>query len=294
MLMKQAVFLYNTKSGRGKVSKNIDEICRIFKDGGYNLNPQPIDFDKNPFESDKNIDIVIVAGGDGTINYAINRMKESEINIPIGIIPAGTANDFARALGMSKNVIKASKQIATGTIKNIDCGRVNGLYFVNILSFGVFTTTSQKTPDKLKHKVGKLAYMLEGVKEFFNIHTVPLKINADGIDYVFNSYMALILNGVTAGGIHLAPKASIVDGFLDCVILEKRGLVFSTIAMCCYILGWKSRLVKYIRAKNINITTATNEPTDVDGQKGGDFPLYVECLKGELQIIVPKNITKEL
>lgn len=288
--MKKAIFLYNTESGRGKVDKKVDQICKIFIDAGYNINPQPIDFDDNPFYGDNNIDTVIVAGGDGTLNYVVNCMKACNINIPIGVIAAGTANDFAKGLGISKNILKSAQQIASGTIKRIDCGRVNDQYFINILSFGVFTTTSQKTSDALKHRVGKLAYILEGAKEFFNIHSMPLKVTADGTYFEINSYMVMILNNVTAGGFHLARGASIEDGLFDCVILEKRNVIYSAVAMSLYLLGCKSKIIKHIRAKDIHISTPANEPTDIDGQKGSNFPLHIECLHRELQVIVPKGI----
>ncbi len=79
------------------------------------------------------------------------------------MIPAGTANDFAGALGMSREPLEAARQIAAGRIARVDCGCVNDLWFVNIFSFGLFTTTSQRTPDERKHRIGKLAYILEGV-----------------------------------------------------------------------------------------------------------------------------------
>jgi len=288
--MKQAILLYNKKSGKCKIIKHINKICLIFKDNGYNLTPTPIDFTNNPFQNNKDIELIVVAGGDGTVNYIVNSMKSCCIDIPIGVIPAGTANDFANALGMSMNIIKASRQIATGYVRRVDYGSVNGKYFINILSFGVFTTTSQRTPDKLKHRIGKLAYILEGAKEFLNIHHIPLKIIADGEEHNLNSLMVLILNGVTAGGFSLARDASIDDGLFDCVILEKRNLAHSTIAMSRYILGGKPKIVKVIRAKNIIISTTINEPTDVDGQKGSDFPLNIRCIAGGLRIIAPKNI----
>ena len=106
-------------------------------------------------------------------------MKEKHLDLLLGIIPAGTANDFAGALGMEKNPVKAAAQLLGGTEERVDCGRVNDHYFVNIFSFGIFTTTSQRTPDKRKHQIGKLAYLIEGVKEFRSVHGIPLQILAD-------------------------------------------------------------------------------------------------------------------
>lgn len=116
---------------------------------------------------------MVVAGGDGTVNFILNRMKEKGLDITLGVIPAGTANDFAGALGMAKDPVKAAEQIATGEVIRVDCGRVNDIYFVNIFSFGLFTTTSQRTPDEQKHRWGKLAYIAEGIKELRRMHKIP-------------------------------------------------------------------------------------------------------------------------
>ena len=180
--MKTAVFLYNPESGKGKIARNVGCISTIFQAYGYDVTPQRIDFTANPFDGNETIDLMVVAGGDGTVNYAVNAMKRKGLDIPIGVIPAGTANDFAGAVGMSREPLEAARQIASGSVERVDCGRVNDLYFVNIFSFGIFTTTSQRTPDERKHKIGKLAYIIEGVKEFRTMHAVPLEIEADDRD----------------------------------------------------------------------------------------------------------------
>ena len=176
--MKSAVFLYNTQSGKCKIGHCTDSICTVFRAYGYEITPQPIDFEANPFDGNEQISLMVVAGGDGTVNYVVNSMKSKGLDIPLGVIPAGTANDYAGALGMSHKPLEAARQIASGAIDRVDCGCVNGLYFVNIFSFGIFTTTSQRTLDERKHKIGKLAYIIEGVKEFRAMHAVPLQPTA--------------------------------------------------------------------------------------------------------------------
>ena len=230
---------------------------------------------------------MVVAGGDGTVNYAVNAMKRKGLDIPIGVIPAGTANDFAGAVGMSREPLEAARQIASGAVDRVDVGRVNDLYFVNIFSFGIFTTTSQRTPDERKHKIGKLAYIIEGVKEFRTMHAVPLEIEADGERFDLRSLMVLIFNGETAGGFHLARRSSIRDGLLDCILLEKKNILHSTFAMGQYLLGGNPKIVRHLQARRIDIRSTVNEPTDVDGQRGAEFPLHIECLPGGLRVLCP-------
>ena len=287
--MKQAVFLYNTQSGKGKVARNVEAICTVFRAYGYEITPQLIDFGANPFDGNEAIDLMVVAGGDGTVNYVVNAMKGKGLDIPVGVVPSGTANDFARAIGMSCEPLEAARQIASGAVDRVDVGRVNGLYFVNIFSFGIFTTTSQRTPDKRKHRIGKLAYIIEGVKEFRSMHAVPLEIEADGERFDLRSLMVLIFNGETAGGFHLARRSSIKDGLFDCILLEKKNFFRSTLAMCRYLAGGQPKIVRHLQAQTIDIRSTVNEPTDVDGQKGAEFPLHIECIAGGLRIMCEKQ-----
>lgn len=93
--MKSAVFLYNTQSGKCKIGHCTASICTVFRAYGYEIVPQPIDFEANPFDGNEQIDLMVVAGGDGTVNYVVNAMRNKGLDIPLGVIPAGTANDFA-------------------------------------------------------------------------------------------------------------------------------------------------------------------------------------------------------
>ena len=274
--MQKALFLYNPAAGRGRIARNVGGIVDIFSENGWELTPEKIDFGRNPFDAHPDIRMVVAAGGDGTVNYVVNRMRERGLSLELGIIPAGTANDFAGIVGMAKDPLEAARQIVTGEVQALDCGVVNGLHFVNIFSFGIFTTTSQRTPDERKHKIGKLAYIIEGVKEFRTMHAVPLEIEADGERFDLRSLMVLIFNGETAGGFHLARRSSIKDGLFDCILLEKKNFFRSTLAMCRYLAGGSPKIVRHLRARRIDIRSSVNEPTDVDGQKGAEFPLHID------------------
>ena len=283
--MKSAVFLYNAQSGRGRIRRNVERVCDVFREGGYDILPVPIDFDANPFDGREQIDLMVVAGGDGTVNFVVNAMKQKGLDIPVGIIPAGTANDFAKAVGMSDRPLEAARQIAFGRVDRVDCGRVNNQYFVNVLSFGIFTTTSQHTSNTSKHLIGKLAYLIEGVKEFRSMHAVPLEVVADGEAFDLDSLIVLVFNGETAGGFRLARNSSVRDGLFDCLMLEKKNVIRSTEAMIRYLLGGRPRIIRQLQARQLDIRSALNEPTDVDGQKGAGFPLHIECLPGGLQVM---------
>lgn len=295
--MKRAVLLYNAEAGKGKIEKNIDHIVDIFREADYDMQPLPIRFGTNPFDWCGKVDLAVIAGGDGTINYVVNAMMRRNLSINIGVIPAGTANDFAGAIGMSNNILKAARQIAQGEVELIDCGKVEQIeqgderviYFVNIFSFGIFTTTSQRTPAELKHRIGKMAYVLAAFKELSNIHGIPLTITSDAEAFYYPTLMGLVFNGETAGRVPIARKSSLRDGVFDCIFLRKRSPFISALDMLLYMIGIKTRAVKYIRTSQLTLVTPMSEDTDVDGQSGGRFPMRVYCLHGVLKVVCPKE-----
>ena len=285
--MKQAAFLYNVRSGHGYIADYTEHIRNIFAEYDYDLELLPIDFAVNPFEGRESIELMVVAGGDGTVNFAVNSMRALGLDIPLGVIPAGTANDFAGALGMSFNLREAARQIASGREERVDCGCVNGRWFVNICSFGLFTTTSQHTPDRRKRQIGRFAYLLEGSKELRKMHAIPLRVSADGKTFHCKVLMALIFNGETAGGFRLAHDSSIRDGRFDCLLLEKKNFFRSLYDMVRYATGSMPKSVRFLRVHRLELLSPIDEPTDVDGQPGPRFPLQIECRRGALRVRVP-------
>ncbi len=291
-MSKKLLLLYNVKAGRGRIRRKMDALEQIFSEAGYTPIPKMLRFGQNPFEGESDdIDLVVICGGDGTINYVVNAMRAMNLDYPIGIIPAGTANDFAGALGVSARTFKAAEQIVKGTEQRIDCGRVNGMYFVNIFSFGMFTTTSQHTPEKIKRHIGKAAYLIEGSKELHNREFIPLHIVHDNGEIDVDSMITLIFNGETAGRFPIARDASIRDGLLDCMIMRKCGTFDGAWAAAKLILlGRENEDIIHIRSKKLQITSPLSPLTDMDGQPSAEFPLEIECLPGNLRIIVPERV----
>ena len=288
---KRVLILYNPKAGKGRIRRKMDAVEEVFFTAGYKPVPKMLRFGENPFDGlEGEYDLVVICGGDGTINYVINAMKTRGLDYTLAIIPAGTANDFAKALGMSIHPVKAARQIIEGEVEKIDCGKVNDLYFINIFSFGMFTTTSQHTPEVLKQHIGKAAYIVEGSKELHNREYIPLHIVYDGGEMDINSVITLIFNGETAGGFPLARNASTRDGLLDLVVLRKCGSVEGFFSVAKYLLNGKDNAdVMHITSSKFEITSPLSPLTDMDGQPSAEFPLTVECLPANLKIITPKR-----
>ncbi len=280
----KTLLLFNTQAGKGKIDHRIEDIEALFRSEGFDVKSKRIVFGENPFDGEEETELAVICGGDGTINYVVNMMRERGLNPTLGIIPSGTANDFAGAIGMQSNHIKAAQQIARGSERQVDCGWVNGKYFVNVFSFGVFTTTSQHTSDKAKHHIGKLAYIGVGIKDLLSIHRIGLHITHDDTVLDCEALMLLAFNGETAGRFPLAREAKVDDGLFDVLILERRNFFATCANMVRYLCGGHPRAIRHLRCSKLHIETSRNEPTDVDGQAGPKFPITIRCEAGALRV----------
>ena len=290
--MKKVKFIYNPYSGENLIISKLDEVIRIHQEAGYTIVPYRITKDEDliaAFDDMKISDYkyVLVAGGDGTVDSVVNAMAKLGISIPIAILPVGTANDFARFLGIPFDIENACKQIVNSEVTTVDLGSINDKYFVNVASTGLFTDVSQKTDINLKNTIGKLAYYLKGLEELPNFRKLKVKIKSEKHQFDGEMYFLLVFNGQTAGSFNLATKSDASDGMLD-VIVFKAIPIIELIPLFIKVLRGEhleSDNVIYFKAKNIQIECDEDIVTDIDGEKGPDFPLEIKCIKGGLKIL---------
>src|SRR5690606_15238279 len=129
---------------------------------------------------ERKYDIVVAAGGDGTLNEVVNGLAEQDYRPKLGVIPMGTTNDFARALHIPRDIPKAVDIIVRGDTIPVDIGRMNEKYFINIAGGGRITELTYEVPSKLKTMIGQLAYYLKGIEMLPSIKATPLTIEYDG------------------------------------------------------------------------------------------------------------------
>ncbi len=290
--MKKVKFIYNPYSGENLILDKLDKVIKIHQNAGYTIVPYRIDKDEdviNAFNDfkDNNYYYILIAGGDGTIDNVVNAMAKSGISIPIGILPVGTANDFGKFLGMPSDIGKACKQILSSEVTSVDLGSINDKYFVNVASTGLFTDVSQKTDVNLKNTIGKLAYYLKGLEELPNFRKLDISIRSEEMTYEGKMYFMLVFNGQTAGNFKLATRADATDGQLD-VIIFKAIPIIELIPLFVKMLRGEhldSDNVIYFKTNNLYIECNENIVTDIDGEKGPDFPLHIKCIKGGLKIL---------
>ena len=294
--MKKVRFLYNPRSGENKILLILDYIISAYQRSDLQIEPFRIG-SHNPTrtgleEIDDSYDHILIAGGDGTVNSVVNEYMSLGLTTPIAILPAGTANDFARFIGYDRSLKKSVVQILNGEVQEIDLGAANGKYFINVLSAGLFTEISQKTPTRFKNTFGKLAYYMSSLSELPNFKKVHLRIDSKDLVYDDNFLIIFVFNGKSAGNFQLAHYSDVYDGLLDILIIRGDNMV-ETITTAFHF--FTRRTIKYpkgvihFKASELTIKSDDDLYVDIDGEHGPELPLHVTCLKKAIKIIVPKK-----
>lgn len=288
--MKKVKFIYNPYSGENEILDNLDKVIEIHQSYGYTVVPYRISKNCSVKEAledvDSSFDYVLIAGGDGTVDSVVNAIKARNIDMPIGILPVGTANDFAKFIGIPQNIGEACVQILENPESLVDIGRINDKYFINVASTGLFTDISQKTDDELKNTIGKLAYYIKGIGQLPNFRKLKVKLTSKEEIFDGEMYLMLVFNGQTAGNLKLATKADVCDGKLD-VIVFKALAVYELLPLFIKMLKGEhldDPNVLYFKTDNLLIESNEDIAVDIDGEKGPGFPLTIQCIKDGLKI----------
>ena len=289
--MKKVRFIYNPFSGEGSILNKIDKIIEIHEERDYQIVPFRISKNKGIKEAldivDESYSYILIAGGDGTVDVLLNAMKEKGLNLPIGILPVGTANDFGKFINMPQDVEKACEKILSSKPVKVDIGKINDRYFINVASTGLFTDVSQKTDVALKNTIGKLAYYIKGIEELPNFRKLKIKLKSKEVNYDGEMYLMLIFNGQTAGNFKLANRSSAMDGLLDIIVI-KAVQIFEILPLFIKVLKGEhldSDKVIYFKTDDLYIECEEGIVTDIDGEKGPDFPFHVQCVKDAIEVL---------
>ena len=289
--MKKVRFIYNPYSGENNIINELDNVIKLHQEVGMTIVPYRIQKGKDLAEAldiiDETYSYILIAGGDGTVDSLVNAMKHRNINIPIGILPVGTANDFGKFINMPSEVQEACKQILDSKPVAVDVGKINDDYFINVASTGLFTDISQKIDSNLKNTIGKLAYYLKGIEELPNFRKLKVKLSSKECDYEGEMYLLLVFNGKTAGNLNLATEAEITDGKLD-VIMFKAIQIIELLPLFIKLLKGEhldSDKVVYFKTDDVYIESPEDIVTDIDGERGPDFPLRIQCIKGGIKLL---------
>lgn len=235
-------------------------------------------------------ELVVCAGGDGTLNETVTGMMQAGAKTPIGYLPAGSTNDFAAGLGLSSNVMTAARCVMEGQPRTLDVGRFRDRYFCYTASFGAFTQTSYTTPQNIKNVLGHAAYVLEGIKDVANIRPLHMAVEADGRLYEGDYVFGAVCNSTSLGGV-LKLDPSVVDmndGLFEALLIKNptSALDLQGIISALAARKYENEMLEFIRASRLVFRPEPGIPWSLDGEyaEGAD-EIIIENVHNAITLI---------
>lgn len=287
---KQLLFIINPVSGRLKARSAVFDMLENICGAGYMPTVALTEYRGHARElaasaAARGYSQIICCGGDGTLNEVISGVISSGSgnDMPIGYIPAGSTNDFAASIGIPTDLAAAAEAAAGGGEASFDIGKFGeDRYFTYIASFGAFTAASYSAPQSVKNNMGHLAYVLEGIKDFFNIK--PIKVMCeDGKrvyrgDYIFGG----VTNSLSVGGLVKLSRdmVGLNDGVFEVILIKRPKNVdeFNQIVQALLTSNLKCKMIDFFRASHVRFRLPEDTVWTLDGERaecGGKVELRV-------------------
>lgn len=300
--MKRMLFVYNPNAGRGLIKQRLADVLDIFVKAGYELVVYPTQSYRDAYDKivhmEDGYDLVVCSGGDGTLDEVVTGMMKRIKKVPIGYIPAGTTNDFASSLHISKDMLSAAHTAVHGTPFACDIGTFNKDIFVYVAAFGLFTDVSYQTNQNLKRVLGHAAYVLEGVKQLSNIPSYKIRVTHDGeviedefmIGMVTNSKSVAGFKGITGKQIEFD------DGEFEVTLIRrpKNPIELQEIITSLLIENFNTQHMYTFKTGEITFESDVEIPWTLDGEFGGQHELVkIRNKKQALQIMIETGETDE-
>ena len=306
--MKKLLFVYNPRAGKEMLKPRLSDVLDIFVKAGYEVTVHPTQAYRDAYYQIKEYevgkyDLIACSGGDGTIDeVATGMMKRREMGkdvVPVGYIPAGTTNDFAKSLHIPRKPLAAADNAVKGVPFPCDIGKFNDSVFVYIAAFGIFTDVSYETDQAVKNVLGHMAYILEGAKRIFNIPSYKIKVEHDGKVIEDEFIFGMVTNSRSVGGFSNMVGKNIVfdDGLFEVTLIKtpKSPIALQEIIAALLIEQVDTKHMYTFKTKKITFDSVEEIPWTLDGEFGGEQDyVEIENVQKAMEIMVPENHVLEL
>ena len=306
--MKKLLFVYNPRAGKEMLKPRLSDVLDIFVKAGYEVTVHPTQAYRDAYYQIKEYevgkyDLIACSGGDGTIDEAATgMMKRREMGkdvVPVGYIPAGTTNDFAKSLHIPRKPLAAADNAVKGVPFPCDIGKFNDSVFVYIAAFGIFTDVSYETDQAVKNVLGHMAYILEGAKRIFNIPSYKIKVEHDGEVIEDEFIFGMVTNSRSVGGFSNMVGKNIVfdDGLFEVTLIKtpKNPIALQEIIAALLIEQVDTKHMYTFKTKKITFDSVEEIPWTLDGEFGGEQDyVEIENVQKAMEIMVPENHVLEL
>ena len=280
----------NKKSGSGQAGH--DRAREVLEAGGQRVAvavPPSIEALRERVRTSEE-DVIVLAGGDGTLNAALPALLEA--GKPFGVIPMGTANDLARTLGIPPDPGEAAEVVLGGALRAIDVGRVNGRPFFNVASLGLSVDVARQHRGEMKRRLGVLNYPLSLWRAYRDHRPFSVEIVADRESLRCRCTQVAVGNGRHyGGGLTVAERAEIDDGWLRVYYLRAAGLLGLVRLLPAIRFGRLHRAehAAIRRARSVELRTRRAMAINVDGELLAETPARFDILPGALRVFVPAS-----
>lgn len=306
--MKKLLFVYNPRAGKEMLKPRLSDVLDIFVKAGYEVTVHPTQAYRDAYYQIKEYevgkyDLIACSGGDGTIDeVATGMMKRREMGkdvVPVGYIPAGTTNDFAKSLHIPRKPLAAADNAVKGVPFPCDIGKFNDSVFVYIAAFGIFTDVSYETDQAVKNVLGHMAYILEGAKRIFNIPSYKIKVEHDGEVIEDEFIFGMVTNSRSVGGFSNMVGKNIVfdDGLFEVTLIKtpKNPIALQEIIAALLIEQVDTKHMYTFKTKKITFDSVEEIPWTLDGEFGGEQDyVEIENVQKAMEIMLPENHVLEL
>lgn len=293
-IMRKLLFLMNPNAGQRKCNRFLADIISVFNEGGYEvtifMTTGPGSGTQIVAERAKEYDLIVCAGGDGTLNETVSGILSSGADCPVGYIPCGSTNDFASTLKLSPDVVQAARDIVEGKAETYDVGRWGSRYFSYVASFGAFTRVSYATPQNLKNVLGHLAYVLSSIQELPQIRNIPMELELDGEKVSGEFVFGAVSNSTSVGGLlTLNPRlVDLRDGKFE-VTLVRMPKDMAELAECVQALQTQSYDCAAITFRSVSKLTIRQSPEVVwtlDGERAdGQEVIQIDNIHQAIRLV---------
>ena len=295
--MRKIYFIYNPHSGKEQIGSKLNEIIRTLAEKDNELTVVPTIGYLDAMERITNLpdgyDLVVCSGGDGTLDEVVTGMmkRPKERRVPIGYIPAGTTNDFARSLEIPRNMPEAAKNAMMGRPFACDIGSFNDDSFVYIASFGIFTEVSYSTKQEIKNVLGHMAYILEGMRSLYNVKSYKMKVSSDEMEFEGDFLFGMITNSKSVAGFKGLVRGDVQfdDGVYEVTFIKrpKNPLELQEILTALLTEELHSDYMYSFRTRSLTIESEEMVPWTLDGEFGGEHcNVLIENNQQAVEIII--------
>ncbi len=278
--------------------RNLHKIIDTFTKEGYDVTAHPTqargDCIAYVEEHCGEFDRIVVSGGDGTLNEAINGMLCAGLDRPYGYIPCGSTNDFSYSVGIPKTPIKAAQVAVTGQPFAYDIGKLNDRYFTYVAAFGTLAEVSYSTPQEAKNALGFAAYVLEGAAALGQIRSFKLEYESAERSGEGEYLMGLVTNTLHVAGMKnfLGKDISLDDGLFEIILIKKPQSISELNNIITAVTSGKldSDYIDYFKSGGITLRCEEGLNWTLDGENGGNHKISrITCHKQALKVITKEK-----